>query len=73
MFYGYKYTNLFWDMQASLQKNRVKTDLNATRNVKNIKKAKFAHLFASCFCIFSVPLKSIGLKTFTKYILKYER
>ena len=47
MFYGYKYTNLFWDMQASLQKNRVKTDLNATRNVKNIKKAKFAHLFAS--------------------------
>ena len=54
-------------------KNRVKTDLNATRNVKNIKKAKFAHLFASCFCIFSVPLKSIGLKTFTKYIFMNDK
>ena len=73
MFYGYKYTNLFWDMQTSLQKNRVKTDLNATQNVKNIKKVRFTCLFVPTFSIFSVPLKSIGLKTFTKYILKYER
>ena len=50
-----------------------KTDLNATQNVKNIKKVRFTCLFVPTFSIFSVPLRSIGLKAFKKYILKYER